>query len=112
LLASLTEKPITGMMPVNIVAANIGEMMKQIMMLARIEHADLTSMLTFVLKLSWTTEVSEFRRETKHYHMILTQVTGPITFEKFNVFTEQALVEVESQFSGDSFGHGIKVESP
>lgn len=40
------------MMPVNIVAANIGEMMKQIMMLATMDVTDLTSMLTLVLKLS------------------------------------------------------------
>lgn len=52
MLASLMEKVITGMMPVNIVAANIGEMMKQIMMLATMDVTDLTSMLTLVLKLS------------------------------------------------------------
>lgn len=44
--------------------------------------------------------------------MLLTQVAGPITFEKLNVFAEQALVEVEPKFSGDSFRHDIKVESP
>lgn len=52
LLASFSENATIGIIPENIVMASIGDMMKQMMIVAKMEVNDLTSMLTFVLRLS------------------------------------------------------------
>jgi 7-keto-8-aminopelargonate synthetase-like enzyme len=57
-------RPTIGMIPIERVAARIGERMKRMMIDATIIVRPLISIETLVLRVSWTTAVSELSLET------------------------------------------------
>lgn len=103
--------PTIGIIPIESVAASIGDKMKRIMIDAIIIVPARITIETLVLRVSWTTAVSELSLETMFYLVafwILTQVTSSVCVEKANVFCYHAWINIISQADGNAFGHHVE----